>query len=97
MKLVICGRATSASPEVNVRDVAAAAARDDFKVMGSRVDGDLSFTVALAFIGRHVASLARYFALKEQIVAYLATRLPPCASTPWTTCTRAARTACTSR
>lgn len=157
MKLVICGRATSAGPEVNVRDVAAAAARDylahrvrcdlkyfeiateiregagslkevlargavlandtsfgcgfapysrleeavlrlarvlrseefrarfpaagdDFKVMGSRVDGDLSFTVALAFIDRHVASLARYFALKEQIVAYLAAHLPPLAA-----------------
>lgn len=46
-------------------------AGDDFKVMGHRVKGEMTFTVALAFVDRFVPDVARYFALKEEIVGYL--------------------------
>lgn len=154
MKLVICGRATSAGPEANVREVVVAAARDylarhirgdlrhfeiateihegaaslkevftrepaplandtsfgcgfapcsrleqavlrlaemlrsegfrgtfpaagdDFKIMGLRADGNLSFTVALAFVDRHVEDVAHYFSLKQTMGEHLAAHLP---------------------
>jgi S-adenosylmethionine synthetase len=156
MKLVLCGRATSAGPEVSVRDVVATAARDylarrlrgdpgrfdivvevrdgaanlqevfargvatplandtsfgcghaplsrleksvlavaqlmtsdefqrafpaageDFKIMGARRRQAFSFTLALAFVDRHVEDVAHYFAIKRDIGEYLAPRLPP--------------------
>lgn len=40
------------------------AAGDDFKIMGLRVADSFTFTIAIAFIDRHVASVGRYFELK---------------------------------
>jgi len=37
------------------------AAGDDFKIMGRRVDAPMAFTIALAFIDRHVRSADDYF------------------------------------
>ena len=47
------------------------AAGDDFKIMGARIDERLSFTVAVAFVDRHVANVTRYFEIKKGITAYL--------------------------
>ena len=48
---------------------------DDFKIMGLRLDARLTFTVAIAFVDRHVESVARYFELKDQVRNALAARL----------------------
>ncbi len=48
------------------------AAGDDFKIMGHRVKGNLHATIALAFIDRHVDSVASYLAVKRAIHDYLA-------------------------
>lgn len=51
------------------------AAGDDYKIMGHRVNGDLSFTIALALIDRYVEGIERYFAVKKAIHDYLADHL----------------------
>ncbi|TAK02408.1 MAG: S-adenosylmethionine synthetase, partial [Candidatus Manganitrophaceae bacterium] len=51
------------------------AAGDDYKIMGHRVNGDLSFTIALALIDRYVEGVERYFAIKKAIHDYLADHL----------------------
>lgn len=51
------------------------AAGDDYKIMGYRVNGDLSFTIALALIDRYVEGIERYFAVKKAIHDYLADHL----------------------
>jgi S-adenosylmethionine synthetase len=48
------------------------AAGDDFKIMGHRVNGSLHFTIALAFVDRHVEGVESYFAVKRAIRDYLA-------------------------
>ncbi len=48
---------------------------DDFKIMGLRLDARLTFTVAIAFVDRHVESVAHYFELKDQVRNALAARL----------------------
>lgn len=40
---------------------------DDIKVLGVRSEERIELTVACAFVGRHVASLADYFAKKEKV------------------------------
>ncbi len=50
-------------------------AGDDFKIMGLRADGGLSFTVALAFVDRHVEDAAHYFSIKQALGEYLAAHL----------------------
>jgi S-adenosylmethionine synthetase len=50
-------------------------AGDDFKVMGLRQGRNLSFTIALAFIGRHVGSVGQYFEVKEEIRRDLLSKL----------------------
>lgn len=50
-------------------------AGDDFKIMGHRANGATAFTLALAFIDRHVKSVSHYFALKEEIRTDLSRRL----------------------
>jgi S-adenosylmethionine synthetase len=47
------------------------AAGDDFKIMGSRIEEKLSFTVAIALIDREVASVSEYFQVKEDICRHL--------------------------
>jgi S-adenosylmethionine synthetase len=49
------------------------AAGQDFKVMGLRIGGEFSFTVAIALIDRHVRSCDEYFAAKQRIRALLDT------------------------
>ena len=48
------------------------AAGDDFKIMGHRIHDALHFTIALAFIDRHVEGVSHYFAVKKAIHDYLA-------------------------
>ena len=43
--------------------------------MGLRLDARLTFTVAIAFVDRHVESVAHYFELKDQVRNALAARL----------------------
>src|SRR5579884_3795402 len=43
------------------------AAGDDYKIMGHRVGGETSFTIALAFIDRYVEGVDHYFAIKKAI------------------------------
>lgn len=52
---------------------------EDVKVMGYRVDRELTLTVALAFVDRFVPDAATYFARKEEIAGALADHLrtPP--------------------
>jgi S-adenosylmethionine synthetase len=52
------------------------AAGDDFKIMGLRHGAALHFTVAIAMIDRHVATVAQYFELKHAIEQVLAQALP---------------------
>jgi S-adenosylmethionine synthetase len=61
-----------ASPELRA---AFPCAGDDFKVMGLRVRGETSLTVALAFVDRHVGGVREYFAQKQAISDYLSARL----------------------
>ncbi len=56
------------------------AAGDDFKIMGHRVNGETHFTIALAFIDRHVEGVAHYFAVKQAVRDYLADSLPVAAA-----------------
>ena len=51
------------------------AAGDDFKIMGHRVNGSLHFTIALAFVDRHVDGVESYFASKCAIRDDLADHL----------------------
>lgn len=51
------------------------AAGDDYKIMGHRVKGDLFFTIALAFVDRHVKGTEQYFSIKKIIHKYLADHL----------------------
>lgn len=51
-------------------------AGDDFKIMGLRVGADISLTVALAFIDRHVHGPGEYFALKNDVRDTLLAQLP---------------------
>ena len=53
------------------------AAGQDFKIMGSRLDGHHRLTIALAFVDRYVRSVDEYFALKGRIASYLAERDHP--------------------
>lgn len=48
-----------------------AAAGDDFKIMGLRTGERHFLTVALAMIDRHVADVAHYRAIKEEMLRYL--------------------------
>lgn len=43
------------------------AAGEDIKIMGCRIDRELTLTVALAFIDRHVENAEAYFAAKQEI------------------------------
>lgn len=47
------------------------AAGDDFKIMGYRHDGNLSFIVALAFVDHYVESVAHYVTIKQAVLDYL--------------------------
>lgn len=51
------------------------AAGDDFKIMGHRVNGETGFTIALAFIDRHVADVSDYFSIKRTVGEYLRAHL----------------------
>jgi S-adenosylmethionine synthetase len=51
------------------------AAGDDFKIMGRRVNEKMAFTIALAFIDRHVQSVDDYFSIKQQMVQYVLNRI----------------------
>jgi S-adenosylmethionine synthetase len=51
------------------------AAGDDYKMMGHRVDGETSFTIALAFIDRYVEGVDHYFAIKKALHDYLSDHL----------------------
>ena len=51
------------------------AAGDDFKVMGHRLNRSMHFTVALAFVDRHVEGVEHYFALKNAMTEYLGDHL----------------------
>jgi S-adenosylmethionine synthetase len=51
------------------------AAGDDFKIMGHRLAGQMHFTIALAFIDRHVGSVDDYFGLKRAILDHLVAHL----------------------
>lgn len=44
---------------------------DDYKVMGSRYNDEITLTVALAFVDREVTSVAHYFVLKARMLEYL--------------------------
>lgn len=48
---------------------------DDFKIMGYRCHGNLSFIVAQAFVDQYVDSVAHYFVIKQAILDYLEDRL----------------------
>lgn len=52
------------------------AAGYDFKIMGWRAQEDFGFTVALAFIDRHIEDTAHYFAVKRATAEHLAAHLP---------------------
>jgi S-adenosylmethionine synthetase len=47
------------------------AAGDDYKIMGSRIDQKMSFTIALALVDREVSNVSEYFRIKEEIVRHL--------------------------
>lgn len=49
---------------------------DDFKIMGQRRGASCVFTLAIAFIDRHVANVPDYFRIKRDIQDYLAPALP---------------------
>lgn len=51
------------------------AAGDDYKIMGHRVNGEFSFTIALALIDRYVERIERYFTVKKAIHDYLADQI----------------------
>jgi S-adenosylmethionine synthetase len=51
------------------------AAGDDFKIMGHRLNRDIHFTIALAFVDRYVEGVEHYFALKRAMVEYLGDHL----------------------
>jgi S-adenosylmethionine synthetase len=51
------------------------AAGDDYKIMGYRVDGQIKFIVALAFIDKHIESVRQYFSAKQAIHEYLSDHL----------------------
>jgi len=69
----------SAAESLRSRELKASfeAAGQDFKVMGSRLDGHHRLTIALAFVDRYVSSVDEYFALKGRIASYLAERNDP--------------------
>lgn len=48
------------------------AAGADFKIMGCRLGQNATLTLALAFVDRHVESVAHYFALKQAMHEHLA-------------------------
>ncbi len=50
-------------------------AGDDFKIMGVRRGERFDFTVALALIARHIASVDEYFVLKDVLSAHLLSTL----------------------
>ncbi|HUW51260.1 MAG TPA: methionine adenosyltransferase [Sulfuricella sp.] len=52
----------------------------DFKVMGKRMGEETAFTVALAFVDRHVESVPDYFHHKARICEYLGQDIGPAAS-----------------
>lgn len=51
------------------------AAGDDYKIMGYRIDGQINFIVALAFIDKHVESVRQYFSIKQAVHEYLSDHL----------------------
>jgi S-adenosylmethionine synthetase len=51
-------------------------AGDDYKIMGVRVGQRIRFTIALAFIDRHLLSVAEYFDVKFEVKRYLEDQLP---------------------
>lgn len=55
-------------------------AGSDFKVMGMRVGNESAFTVALAFVDRHVASVSDYRQHKARICEHLKQEIGPGAS-----------------
>lgn len=60
------------SPEFRARFPAAGA---DFKIMGCRMGEAVTLTVALAFVDRHVESVAHYYATKRAMYAHLTASL----------------------
>lgn len=48
----------------------------DFKVMGLRQASEITLTVAVAFVDRHVGGVAEYFEIKHAVQADLARELP---------------------
>lgn len=52
------------------------AAGHDFKVMGHRIHDEITLTVALAFIDRHVDAVALYFQIKQEMAQYLLESVP---------------------
>jgi S-adenosylmethionine synthetase len=55
------------------------AAGSDFKIMGCRIGGTTTLTLAIAFIDRHVQSVSHYFALKQAMHDRLASVAPAAA------------------
>ena len=51
------------------------AAGDDYKIMGYRVDGQIKFIVALAFIDKHIENVRHYFEIKQAVHEYLSDHL----------------------
>ncbi len=52
------------------------AAGKDFKIMGVRHGGAMSYTLGLAMIGRHLHSAEHYHRTKQEIAAYLEEHVP---------------------
>jgi S-adenosylmethionine synthetase len=48
---------------------------DDFKIMGSQIDQQMSFTIAVALIDREINDASEYFRIKDEISRHLATAL----------------------
>lgn len=51
------------------------AAGDDYKIIAHRIQASLNFTIALAFIDRHVHDVRHYFEIKHSIRRYILERL----------------------
>jgi S-adenosylmethionine synthetase len=73
MRLLICGRATALGSGDAAAEVAIAAARDHLRTrIGFEAAADaITLTLALAFVDRHVQSIAHYFALKKAMHDHL--------------------------
>ncbi len=46
-------------------------AGDDYKIMGWRIDGNVSFAIALALVDREISNVSEYFRIKDEIRRHL--------------------------